>query len=77
MTIEPIVFRAQQLWTITRAGKSYSVRFKQVGNHFTGHYVDLDNPSHFSGDIVIGIVRTNNDLSDTLRNATALPPAHP
>lgn len=62
---------------MTCAGKTYSVRFEQVRNHFTGHYVDLDNPSRFSGDAVIGIVRTNNDLSDTLRNVTALPPAHP
>ncbi|MBE9100372.1 hypothetical protein [Vacuolonema iberomarrocanum] len=77
MTTEPTVFQTQQPWTITRAGKTYRVRFEQVGNHFTGHYVDLDNPSRFLGDVVTGIVRTNNDLSDTLHNVIAPTPAHP
>ena len=46
------LFQADDEWTIIRLGKSYSVNFTQDGRRFTGHYINRNNSSTFSGDVI-------------------------
>lgn len=52
------IFRSDSEWTLARLGKSYQVNFVQTGTQFTGHYLGIDNPSTFSGEILTGRGRT-------------------
>jgi hypothetical protein len=36
-------------WSITRAGKTYTVDLNTSGNNFTGHYVGIKNDGKFNG----------------------------
>jgi hypothetical protein len=44
-------FQAETAWKIQRLGRTYYVRLTQEGTYFTGHYVYIDNPSTFNGEV--------------------------
>jgi len=48
------VFQAETVWKIQRLGRTYSVCLTQEGTNFTGHYVYINNPSTFNGEVVTG-----------------------
>jgi hypothetical protein len=51
-------FQSDDEWTLARQGKSSQVNFVQTGTQFAGHYLDIDNPSTFSGEVLTGWGRT-------------------
>lgn len=48
------IFRTSDEWTLTRLGETYQVNFAQTEAQFEGQYVDVDNPSTFTGEVVTG-----------------------